>query len=214
MANEKAYLMNEELKSKFHPDHWADLEKSGLSEETVIESGIHTVPPNMINNKLGFNTTGITSAYQIPYPQTNLYRYKLYYDENFKEEKPKYRQPSGSDNRLFIPNKARLILQDTSIPIYFTEGEKKSLKVCQEGLPCIGLSGLWNWKNKDEDIIADFDLINFQERMVYIIPDSDYKSLNKHGYKKNLIQAVNRLCQKLTERGARVFIVQLPDGEL
>jgi hypothetical protein len=49
-------------------------------------------------------------------------------------------------------------------------------------------------------------------REVCIIPDNDYQKPNRHGYAKNLEQAVNGLAQALTEKGAAVSILQLPDG--
>jgi hypothetical protein len=41
------------------------------------------------------------------------------------------------------------------------------------------------------------------------VPDDDWLTPNKHGYKKNLQAAVYRLAGKLKLRGARVFIVNL-----
>jgi len=77
-------------------------------------------------------------------------------------------------------------------------------------LLCVGLSGLWNWKNKaKDDLIDDFNLINFKNRIVKLVPDDDWLTPNKHGYKKNLQAAVYRLAGKLKLRGARVFIVNL-----
>jgi len=99
------------------------------------------------------------------------------------------------------------------------------LKAVQDGLKCIGLSGIWNWSNgdkinpfdswdwrignEDKKLIQDFDLINFTGRTVYIVPDSDWLELDKQGYEKNLKQAVCELSKKLLERGAIVKIVQL-----
>jgi hypothetical protein len=44
---------------------------------------------------------------------------------------------------------------------------------------------------------------------VKLVPDDDWLSPNKHGYGKNLKDAVYRLAGKLKERGARVFIVNI-----
>ena len=48
--------------------------------------------------------------------------------------------------------------------------------------------------------------------IVFIIPDNDYQKPNKHGYKKNLKQAVSQFADALIVRGAKVSIVELPDG--
>lgn len=198
---------------KLHFLHLEDLRKSGLTDETIIEAGIESVAPGDINRELGYSPSGLMSTYRIPYPQTDGFcRYRAFYDGNTLEGKPKYLQVKGTGNRLYIPKKARVILNEFSIPLYFTEGEKKTAKACQEGLPCIGLSGLWNWSNGNKALISDFDKVTLSNRKVYVVPDSDWLEPNKHGYKKNLEQAVKEFSYRLIKRGARVFIVKLPQG--
>lgn len=191
-----------------HEDHLAELRKSGLSNETIILSGIETVRPDKISTELGVNIPGLLNAYRIPY-ENGFARFRCFYREGIKG--PKYFQRKNTGNRLYIPaNIDCTKLKDAGVPIYFTVGEKKALKACQEGLLCVGLSGLWNWKNKnDENLIPDFDLINFKNRAVLIVPDDDWLSQNKNGYKKNLKKAVYRLAGKLKEGGASVWIVNL-----
>ena len=208
------------IETLLHSDHLADLRKSGLSDETILEAVIKSVCPRDIPKKLGFDIPGITSMYEIPYPGTDYSRYKMFYDEADKinpktgDERPKYLAKKDSGNRLYIPTKVRAILKDLSIPLYITEGEKKSLKACQEGLYCIAISGLWNWKVKDRDeLISDFDLIALDGRTVYIVPDNDFLLPDRHGKPKNLKQAVNELAYKLIDRGAKVSWVELPGGE-
>ena len=60
------------LREKFHQDHWDDLQKSGLSEETIISAGIYSVPPGDISKMLGFNPQKVESALAFPYPGTEL----------------------------------------------------------------------------------------------------------------------------------------------
>ena len=197
--------------NNLHPLHLDDLQKSGLTDETITQSGIHTVPPNDINRKLGFNILGLISCYEIPYDES-FSRFRAFYDDNIPGKQPKYLQRKNTGNRLYIPNLVRPLLDDPSISLYFTEGEKKALKAVQAGLYCIGLSGLWNWSNGNKELIIDFDLIKLQGREVFIIPDNDWLQPNKHGYAKNLKLAVYGLANRLKERGARVFIVELPGG--
>ena len=193
-----------------HPIHLEDLRASGLSDESITQAGIKSVPPESIAKELG-NHPGIKSAYCIPYPGTDGFcRYKVFYHEG--KTGPKYLQPKGSGNQLYIPQKARAVLNDPSVPLYFSEGEKKALKACQEGLHCIGLSGLWNWSNGNKALITDFDSINLERREVFIVPDNDWKKPNRHGYTKNLERAVYGLGEKLIERGAKAFIVLLSDS--
>ena len=195
----------------FHPDHLADLRKSGLSDETIEQSGIKTIPPGQINKRLGINIPGLSSAYEILYPGCNgFFRCRCFYEEG--KAGPKYLQRKESGNHLYIPAHALTVLEDPSKPIYLIEGEKKALKGCQEDLPCVAVGGLWNWSDGNGGLISEFDRINLKGRTVYLIPDNDYKKPNRHGYSKNLELAVNRLAFALIERGARVSVIQLPDG--
>lgn len=202
-----------------HPAHLEDLRKSELSDETIKQAGIYSVPPGDINKKLGPgfpHPSKINSLMAFLYPGTNGFeRYKLFPPLGDR----KYHQGEGTGNRLYIPLTVGAVLKDTSIPLHITEGEKKVLKAVQEGLFCIGLGGLWNWVQKkakeeeeDKTLIPDFDLVEWKDRTVYLIPDNDWLSPNRHGEPKNLRQAVYELSYRLIDRGARVFIVSLPQG--
>ena len=68
-------------KSLLHPEHYADLkEKSGLSDETIQQAEIKTIPPDQINKLIGFNVPDLTSAYEIPYGN-GFSRIKAFYEK-------------------------------------------------------------------------------------------------------------------------------------
>lgn len=67
--------------SSFHPDHLADLYKSGLSNKTIQEAGIKSLRPADIDRTIGYPTHA-KSAYEIPYPGTDYSRYKMFYEVN------------------------------------------------------------------------------------------------------------------------------------
>ncbi len=208
--------MSSILIQNLHPAHLEDLQKSGLSNETILEAGIKSVPPRDISKKLGFDIPGLSSMYEIPY-DGEYSRYKVFYEENSKfnkdgTKKPKYLCRKDSGNRLYIPQKIRSILPDVAKPLYITEGEKKALKAIQEGLPCVAVSGLWNWSNGNKELIQDFAQIALVGRTVYLIPDSDWLEPNREGKPKNLEQAVYALAYLLIDRGAKVNWVELPQG--
>jgi len=196
------------------PNHLKDLKKSRLTDETIREARIYSVPPRDISKI--FNHPKVKSMLAFPYPGTDHIRYKLFSSEPILDKdghEIKYYQPKGSANRLYIPERVGAIPSDPSIPLHITEGEKKTLKGNQEGLYCIGSGGLWNFKNKGEDgLIPDFDKINFKGRTVYLVPDNDFEQPDRHGERKNLKQAVYELAYRLIDRGARVFIIELPRG--
>lgn len=168
----------------FHTDHLSDLQKSGLSDETIDQAGIKSVSPGQINKRLGFNVPGLTSAYEIPYPGCNGFsRYRCFYEDG--KNGPKYLQRKETGNHLYIPfSLPRDILNDPTKRLYLTEGEKKALKACQEGLPCIALGGLWNWSNGEGGLIDDFNKIELRIREIIVVPDNDWFDQRSHGYGK------------------------------
>lgn len=212
--------MTENISMEFsHPAHREDLYKSGLSNETILEAGNKSVCPRDIDKIFGYETHA-KSAYEIPYPGNDYSRYKMFYAEADKinpktgDERPKYLVKKDSGNHLYIPAKVRPILKDLSTPLYITEGEKKALKATQEGLPCIAISGLWNWSNGNKELLPDFNQINLAGRTVYLVPDSDWLKPNREGKPKNLKQAVFELAYLLIDKGAKVNYVELPqEGE-
>lgn len=194
-----------------HPQHFEDLKKSGLIDETIKRAGIRSLAPAEIRRLLGFEPAGLLSAYLIPYSD-GFFRVRCFYHEG--KEGAKYLQRKGTHNRLFVPPMLDgKVLADSSIPLVITEGEKKALKAVQEGLPCVGVAGLWCWSDGKSELIKDFDQIEFRGRTVYLVPDNDYLKPNKHGYRKNLKLALERLAFKLAERGADIFCVELPQSE-
>lgn len=199
---------------RLHPDHIQDLRKSGLSDEMIQEAKIYSVPPKDINKKLGFNDLKIESVLCFPYPGCDGFeRYKPFPS---LDGKPKYLQKKGTGNHLYIPERVRPVLSDPIVPLCITEGEKKTLKAVQEGLNCIGLGGLWNWSDGSEEknLIPDFGEINFEKRSVLLVPDNDWKQPDRHGEQKNLWEAVHELTYRLIDRGAKVYVVELPDSPL
>ncbi len=193
------------------PKHLADLKKSGLTEATIQLAGIASVRPCDIERETGIRNLPVESAYRIPF-DADFARYKLFYiQEPLAGEKwPKYSQQKGAHNRLYIPPILTESEMKSLSTIYITEGEKKALKATQDGLPCIGITGLWNWKQKGTDVlIPDFSRISLVGRVVVLVPDSDWLDLGKDGKPKNLQDAVNRLATALLLQGAIVKIAYL-----
>jgi len=101
------------------------------------------------------------------------------------------------------------VLSDPSKPLLITEGEKKALKGCQEGLSCIAVSGVWCWRTKDGDTsipVPDLDRIEWKGRLVTIVFDSDLAR------NKDVARAEAELARELARRGALVYSVRLPGG--
>lgn len=204
------------IETLLHPDHLADLQKSGLSGETISAAGIKSLRPADIDKVIGYPTFA-SSCYSIPYPGIDYFRLKMFYDYTNKinslgETRPKYLCKKDSGNHLYIPPRARVVLGDKAIPLYITEGEKKALKACHEGLFCIAISGLWNWSDGNKNLISDFGQIALNSREIFIVPDNDFLLPDRYGKPKNLEQAVFELAYRLIDKGAKVSWVELPGG--
>ncbi|TLD40879.1 MAG: hypothetical protein JETT_2871 [Candidatus Jettenia ecosi] len=211
--------MMKKIETYFHPEHLLDLRKSDLTDEAIHEAVIKSLRLQDIDREIGFQTYA-TSAYKIPYPETDYTRNKMFYAETDKinpktsEERPKYLARKNSGNRLYIPHKVRQMIRDLSIPLYITEGEKKALKATQEGFSCVAIAGLWNWPDGSKELIEDFNLIPLDGRTVYIIPDGNWLEPNTKGERKNLKQAIYELSYRLIDMGAKVCWVELPKNNM
>ena len=190
------------------PHHLADLHLSGLSDDTILRSGIFSAPEAQVREILGY---GCGSGMVIPYydvlngGRIVLYRVRL---DSPGPDGKRYRTPKGTGNRLYIPpilDPAKIT--DPAVPIYVVEGEKKSLKAVQDGLCCLGLAGVWSWKtraNGKSQPIGDLDCVPWRGRVVTIVYDSDLAT------KAPVQFAEFRLAQELTARGAKVYALRLP----
>lgn len=220
---EKAFAPSKEL----NDNHLEDLLKSGLNAQTINESGVKSslngdslvFPIWDINKK---NIKGTRARYNKEVILANKYPSK---DKN---ETPKYRPSNGLGNVLFFPHLAGVncsdIAKDISIPIFITEGEKKALKLTQEGYFCLGLFGVNNWHTTTKEKVKDkkgqeqeiemsvplpcFDEIVWKGRKVYIVYDSDKYKNGK------VLKAETKLFSYLKrELNADVKIINLPYDE-
>jgi hypothetical protein len=74
--------------NSLHPDHLADLRKSGLTDGTISAAGIYTVTPGDIGKKLGGLGNNVESALAFPYPGFVGYeRFKVWRDKGSKGPK-------------------------------------------------------------------------------------------------------------------------------
>ena len=58
-----------DLINNLAPEHLEDLRKSGLSDETIKDAKIYSVPPGEIGKKLGFNSNCLFQAIRPPNPR-------------------------------------------------------------------------------------------------------------------------------------------------
>ena len=203
--------LTKKKKINFHPDHWADLIKSGLSEQTISSIGVYSVPPADISRALGWNPKAVTSVLAFPYAGTNGFcRYKVF--PAFKDRQGhtvKYLQKKNTGSRLYILPSVSGAMTDAAIPLAITEGEKKTAALVQAGVTAIGVGGVWCWRDsKTNKAIQDFDEIAWKGRQAQLYFDSDVWA------RPDLLRALYSLGKELEGRGALIQAVVLePIGQ-
>jgi hypothetical protein len=211
-----------------HPEHLADLRRSGLTDQTVRLQRIRSVPPSMIDQLLGYHAPRVRSAYVIPFADPcggwlDHVKLKVFGDEDASSLRGDHVEPAKRERwrynggqrkylgrraappRLFLP----LATLDRALRgdevLYLIEGEKKALAVAQLGLPAVGVESVWGWHQKGtRELLPDFDDVGLTGRVVDIVPDSDWKA---NAY---VNRAVHCLADALRGRGARPRVVMVP----
>jgi putative DNA primase/helicase len=201
------------------PHHLAELRASGLSDETIKAAGICSETRyTALAAMLGWRRYPKKMAPAIVFPFTDDDGRKGF--ARIKPDRPrvlggkggrpvKYESPRGQPNRIYLPPGVASKLREAGGELLITEGEKKALKATQEGFACIGLVGVWGWKDaKSERLLAELERVVWQGRPVSIVFDSDIAR------NEQVRDAEARLAAILTSRGASVRVVRLPDGPI
>lgn len=191
-----------------------DLSRSGLNKTDAKTLKLKPLTKVQSQTLIKIKREG----YVIPYfdikgKKTSFYRVRFTDSpKGFnKTKKPiRYTQPVNQIPRFYLAPFLdwEHIAKDKEVPIYITEGEKKSAKACKEGFTTIGLGGVWNWKSKKQkkSLIDDFKDFSWRGREVILVFDSDYQTNPK------VYQALLSLCKELTKLGAIPSIVSLPSN--
>jgi len=191
-------------------DHLADLRRSGLTDETIADHRIVTVPPSLIAPLLGYDPKPVRSAYLLASPgfPNGFYRLKVFPSyKDYRGGTVKYLQPPRSGVRLFRPVSSHRHVNDSSTPLWIIEGEKKALAGAQLGLAAIGILGVEGWHLAGHMTLhPDFDAIPLRGRRVELAIDGDIH------HNSNVRRAAARLAHALRMRGAQPRLVMLPDG--
>jgi len=206
------------------PQHLADLRKSGLSDTTITACELYSLQTPASVLKVLRRKRGIDLGACLAIPFFDAAGKALAY-VRLKPDKPrtakedgkpiKYESPVGLPNHAYFPPATRPVLQDVSVPLLITEGEKKAAKSSQEGFACIGLTGVWSWQKKqakdkdgkpqgERELIPDLAAVAWQGRPVFIVFDSDAVT------NPSVRRAEWELAECLKRQGATVKVVRLP----
>jgi hypothetical protein len=192
-------------------EHRANLQRSGLTDETIRQQKIRAVPPSMIDLLLGFPTSNVVSAYVLPFADPRggwmeHVRLRVFPPYRDRRGLVKYLQPRRSGVRIYFPLATLPAVRHSADPLYVVEGEKKALAVAQTGLPTVGICGIEAWHLAGSSALhPDLDDVGLAGRVVHIIPDADYRT------NAAVARAVRGLAQACTaRRAASVRIVLVP----
>lgn len=176
----------------------------GLGVETIKEAGLYSAKAQTLN-KILIRRDITCSGIVIPYNGVDGFnRVRLDISLMLNGGDAKYLSPTGSRKCLYIPRPVMPILSDPKKFLYFTEGEFKSLKLTQEGFPCIGLGGIWAFKSNGA-LLEDFGQIEFRNREIVIVLDSDAN------FNFSVLHAGYELALELSKVGAKTRVIALPE---
>lgn len=195
------------------PSHYRKLTGSGLILDTIKRSRAYTERSTGRLRVLLNGIQAVAPALILPFFGRDGKRPGYSVARMFRGP-VKYWMPKGVGNQGYFPPFpcVREAVNNPGRMVVITEGVLKALASCQAGVPCIGLMGMWNWsvKRKDDSeprqLIPDLDGIDWEGRVVLIIPDSD--PLRNPSVHHGAVE----LARLLTERGADVRLPRLPLG--
>lgn len=192
------------------PHHLADLRRSGLNDETIVENGLRSVESRQeIRSILKWDPgdIGPALAFRFRHPDGAFNGF-----ERLKPDRPrpgggKYEQPLRAGSRAYFTIQACDAIRTPGAMLVIVEGEKKAMAVAQCGYAAIGLTGVWNWQLKREKdaagkktgsrlLIPDLAAIDWRGRRVVILFDTDETR------KPNVSFAAAELNRVLFEAGA------------
>jgi hypothetical protein len=208
--------MTDATRSELIADHLGDLRKSGLTDDTIAAMQVRSLTAVELKAELGYlphrhgcRPDHVESALALAYSGLNFTRYKLFPPAVGKDgREQRYAQAEGTGVHLYALPSVRAVLTDATVPLYWTEGEKKAAKATQEGFLCIALGGLWNWlRAGTSDAIAELEAIMHARREEIIAPDSDV------WMRLDLKQAVYAFGKELEAHGASVSVVIIPSPD-
>ena len=123
---------------------------------------------------------------------------------------PKYLTPKGKGNRIYFSPLLKPEVLNSGKPLMFTEGEKCCDSANHHGFACVGLAGVYSFKDKaNPDGLPELKEISFQNgRQILICFDSDITT------NPQVLDAGHKLAQWLchydSTRNAKPYFVKLP----
>jgi hypothetical protein len=192
--------------------HAALLAASAISVEVAAERGYYSVGErSQVPLDFGRNQRR-APALVIPLYDVfgEPFGYQLRPDEprTIRGKVVKYETPTKQSNRLDVPPRCQPLLDDSAVPLVFTEGARKADAGASRGIAAISVNGVWGWRGTNgkggKTALPDFGALALNGRRVLLAFDSDAMT------KAAVHEALRALAAYLELRGADVGIVLLP----
>ena len=194
-------------------------EESAIDPQVAAERGIETITwgrdlPKTYSRRQKQRAPGVLFTVHRPGGETAT----IFRPDEPRPDKPGHRYEQeckhlgGCGNVLDVHPSIRPKIDDASVPVVFVEGTKKgdamvsAARKAGTDLLIVAISGVWNFISDGEPIPDMFD-IPVKGRRTLIAFDSDMVR------KPEVQGAAETLAQHLTQRGADLEIVYLPDQE-
>ena len=167
-------------------DHKQQLIDSAITDEVIAARGWESITAEQAE-KYGFAAEQKRSGLLVPSwgPDKELKGHQLRADDpRLRDGKPvKYDTPFGQGNFLDINP---LMVESVKTPgsqIFITEGAKKVDACASQGIPCIGIKGIWSWRGRNDyeatTALGDWHDIAIKNNYFFIAFDSDIRTNSK-----------------------------------
>src|SRR5829696_6023949 len=191
-------------------------EESGIAEEVATARGYRTIRrcsevPDVFANwqrRLGL----LVPTYS---PDGAATGHQLRPDRPIKRKSgdaPRYETPAGGRITLDVNPLMLEAVRHGDGDLWITEGCKKVDALAGQGIPAVGIVGVWNFAvpgSKSETPLPCWSHVRLDGRRVIIAYDADART------NPNVQEALRRLVAMLEKMGATVLVVYLPavDGD-
>ncbi|MCF7854413.1 MAG: DUF3854 domain-containing protein [Candidatus Pacebacteria bacterium] len=185
---------------------WEDCQRSLIVKDDLQSMGWHATPDGYaIPYRDPATGEAITCPDGRPYTRTRL---------RYPQNGVKYLSLKSGGIRCFIhPDAHEAITKTPDLPLYLTEGEKKAACATLLGMPCIGLGGIWLWKQSGTEGDLNHDLLPYVQdgRDVVLIYDSDATETPRKT--RDFADCARRLAVALEPYGCRLYRFDMPPGD-
>lgn len=194
--------------------------KYGLSEAVIASleqaEEIISLSPSEVREHLSRPDID-SSGFLLKYPGNGAFTVRLDTPHPNGDSKPqKYLRKAGDPNHLFNPGADLLQTKE----LWIVEGELKSLCGHAQGLPIVGLSGVWNWRTETDEasLLADGEKLKDEAALLPELAQADWSGKRvRLVYDSDIVpghkayDAFPRLAEQLYRLGAEeVRILTIP----